>query len=48
MMHDDGENDENANANGGYDDLLSLEALIFSALSRVERLFIEFIWLIVI
>ena len=47
-MHDDGENDENANANGDYDDLLILEALIFLDLSRVERLFIEFIWSIVI
>ena len=47
MMHDGGENDENANANGDYDDLLSLEALIFLALFRVERLFIDIICLIV-
>ena len=48
MMHDDGENDENANANGDYDDLLNLEVSIFLALSRVERLFINIICLIVI
>ena len=47
-MHDDGENDENANANGDYDDLLILEALISLVLSRVERLFIDIILLIVI
>ena len=45
-MHDDGENDENASANGDYDDLLILEALISLVLSRVERLFIDIIWLI--
>lgn len=42
-MHDDGENDESANANGDYDDLLILEASIFSDLSRVEQLFIDII-----
>ena len=46
-MHDGGENDENANANGDYDDPLILEVSIFLALSRAERLFVDIISLIV-